>query len=146
MKNKKNNGLIKQDDVESKIVNIRDRQVIVDSDVAELYGVETRDINKSVKNNPNKFPEGYIIELNKNEKHELVENFHQFGSLKHSSVLPKAFTEKDLYMLATILKSTKATKTTLSIIETFSKVKEIAKTLHQIPALQENKSERKICK
>ena len=49
---------------ESKIIVIRDTQVILDRDVAELYGVETRDINKAVKNNPKKFPPGYIIELN----------------------------------------------------------------------------------
>ena len=70
--------------------------------MAELYGVATRDINKSVKNNPEKFPEGYIFELGENEKNELVENFHQFERQKHSSSIPKAFTEKGLYMLATI--------------------------------------------
>ena len=60
-----------QEDIEkteSKIIVIRDTQVILDRDVAELYGVETRDINKAVKNNPKKFPPGYIIELNSSEK------------------------------------------------------------------------------
>jgi len=57
----------------------------LDSDVAVLYGVVTRDINKAVKNNPEKFPEQYIIQLNKNEKNELVENFHRFDALKHST-------------------------------------------------------------
>jgi hypothetical protein len=79
----------------------------LDSDVALLYGVETRDINKSVKNNPDKFPDGYIISLSKKEKAEVVENFHHLNSLKFSPTLPKAFTEKGLYMLATILKSEK---------------------------------------
>lgn len=69
-----------------------------------MYGVETRDINKAVKNNPKKFPPGYIIELNSSEKQELVENFHRFNTLKHSTVAPHAFTEQGLYMLATILK------------------------------------------
>ena len=78
-------------------------QVILDRDVAELYGVETRDINKAVKNNPKKFPPGYVFELNNSEKQELVENFHRFNSLKHSTVAPHAFTEQGLYMLATIL-------------------------------------------
>jgi len=110
----------------------------LDSDVAKLYGVETRDINKAVKNNPDKFPDNYILQLDKAEKSELVENFHRFDPLKHSTVLPKAFTEKGLYMLATILKSAKATKTTISIIETFSKVKEITKTIRKIPTVKEN--------
>ena len=74
----------------------------MDCDVAELYGVETKDINKAVKNNPEKFPEGYIFVLDINEKKELVENFHRFENQKHSTVFPKAFTEKGLYMLATI--------------------------------------------
>lgn len=86
---------------ESKIIVVRNIQVILDRDVAELYGVETRDINKAVKNNPKKFPPGYVIELNSSEKQELVENFHRFNSLKHSTVAPHAFTEQGLYMLAT---------------------------------------------
>ena len=90
--------------VENKIITLRDQQVILDADVAELYGVETRDINKAVRNNPEKFPPGYIFEINESEKNELVENFHRFERQKHSTVFPKAFTEKGLYMLATILK------------------------------------------
>lgn len=95
--------------------------------------METRDINKAVKNNPDKFPEHYIIQLNNKEKIELVENFHRFNPLKHSTVLPKAFTEKGIYMLATILKSGRATETTINIIETFAKVREISRTIHVLP-------------
>lgn len=108
---------------ERKIIIIRDTQVILDRDVAELYGVETRDINKAVKNNPKKFPPGYIIELNGSEKQELVENFHRFNTLKHSTVAPHAFTEQGLYMLATILKSPMATATELPL-EEIQKLKE----------------------
>ena len=72
--------------------------------VAELYGVETREINQAVKNNPEKFPEGYIIELDKQEKMEVVKNFDNLGNLLYSPAPPKAFTEKGLYMLATILR------------------------------------------
>lgn len=123
--------IVKYDQVSDKIIEIRQRQVIIDSDLAELYGVETRDINKAVKNNPEKFPDGYIIELFPEEKKELVENFHRFNKLKHSTVLPKAFTEKGLYMLATILKSPVATQTTLLIIETFAKLKELTQAVYQ---------------
>jgi hypothetical protein len=91
--------------IESKIIQIQNENVIIDSDIAILYSVDTRDINKAVKNNPEKFPRGYIIELTKDEKTQLVENFHRFKTLKHSTVFPKAFTDKGLYMLATILKS-----------------------------------------
>ena len=124
--------VIKFDRVQDLIINIRDEQVILDSDLAVLYGVETRDINKAVKNNPDKFPYGYVFELTRSEKAELVEIFHRFNPLKHSTSFPKAFTEKGLYMLATILKSSIATQTTISIIETFSKLKNLSRTIKQI--------------
>jgi phage regulator Rha-like protein len=123
---------LKLKQVEEKILTIRNQSVILDSDVAELYGVETRDINKSVKNNPNKFPEGYIIELDKEEKEKVVENFHNLEKLKFSPVLPKAFTEKGLYMLATILKSPKAIQTTIDIVETFAKIRELSRTVAEL--------------
>ncbi|MDR2556975.1 MAG: ORF6N domain-containing protein, partial [Bacteroidales bacterium] len=56
--------------VENKIITLREQQVILDSDIAELYGVETRDVNKSVKNNPDKFPDGYIFAISLEEKLE----------------------------------------------------------------------------
>jgi hypothetical protein len=116
--------------IEDKLITVREKQVLLDRDVALLYGVETKRVNEAVKNNPEKFPEGYIINLTNEEwKNQLVENFDQFKNLKHSYVLPKAFTEKGLYMLATILKSPKATETTIAIIETYAKIKELTKVL-----------------
>lgn len=94
------------------------QQVLIDADVAEIYGVETREINQAVSNNTGKFPDDYVFKLSKEEKSELIKNFDRFGNLKHSSAAPKAFSEKGLYMLATILKSRQATETTLMIIET----------------------------
>jgi len=125
-------SIIKFESIENKLIKYKEQFVIVDSDVAQLYGVETRDINKAVKNNPDKFPAEYIIELTKEEKKELVENFHRFDRLKHSTVSPKVFTEKSLYMLATIIKSKIATETTLNIIETFAKVKELSRNINSI--------------
>ena len=116
-------------DVDSKVVEIRKIKVIVDSDVAALYGVETKRVNEAVKNNPDKFPKGYIITVNNAEKKQLVEIFDRFNSLKHSTAPVKAFTEKGLYMLATILKSPQATQTTLAIIETFAKIREMTRTV-----------------
>lgn len=84
--------IIIQKDIQSKIVEIRNQKVIIDRDVALLYGVETKRINEAVKNNPERFPEGYIFELTDKEKNELVENFDHFNILKHSKVNPKAFT------------------------------------------------------
>jgi hypothetical protein len=108
------NKIVTYSQVEEKILTIRGQEVILDSDVAELYGVETMRINEAVKNNPDKFPEGYIFELSKEEKKEVIENFDN-PKIKFSPRLPKAFTERGLYMLATILKSPKAAQTILPL-------------------------------
>lgn len=117
---------------ESKIIVIRDTQVILDRDVAELYGVETREINQALRNNPKKFPPGYVIELNNNEKEELIKNFDRFKKLKHSTVAPHAFTEQGLYMLATILKGDLAISTTIAIIDTFTQLRKLARSIDKV--------------
>jgi hypothetical protein len=109
--------IVKLEKIEDKILIIREEIVLLDSDVAEVYGVATKEVNQAVSNNPDKFPGGYIIELTESEKMEVVKKFDHLNKLKFSPYLPKAFTEKALYMLATILKGEKATQTTLAIIE-----------------------------
>lgn len=118
--------------IENKIIILQGKQVILDSDVAELYGVETKHINQAVRNNPEKFPDGYIVSLTQNEKDEVVKIFDHLTNLKFSPALPKAFSEKGLYMLATILKSPIATETTIAIVETFAKVRELSRTISQL--------------
>lgn len=125
-------GVIKPEELESRLIRYQDKYVLVDRDVAQLYAVETREVNQAVSNNPDKFPKEYIIELNDEEKAELVKNFDRFSKLKHSTVNPKVFTEKGLYMLATIIKSKVATETTIKIIETFAKIKELSRNINAI--------------
>lgn len=123
---------MKQQLIENKIIAIRDQKVILDSDVAELYGVETKRINEAVKNNPDKFPDGYILYLSMDEA---IASRSKISTLKRGENLkyaPKAFSERGLYMLATILKSPKATETTIAIIETFTKVRELSRTISQL--------------
>lgn len=120
-------------EIEQSIIEIRNKQVILDSDVAIHYGVQTKEINQAVKNNPDKFPSGYILNLEKYEWDSLKSNFltsNKGGKVK----TPKAFTEKGLYMLATILKSKQATQTTLEIIETFSKIRALNQNIEKIQA------------
>lgn len=132
--------VIKYEDVENKIISIREQQVILDSDVAELYGVETKALNQAVSRNLDKFPEGYILELTEAEWIPLRSQI--VTSIKGGrTYLPKVFTEKGLYMLATILKSPKATKTTLKIIDTFAKVREISRIVNQLPAVKSDSPE-----
>lgn len=130
-------------DVEKALLEIRGQRVILDSDVARLYGVNTMRVNEAVKNNPDKFPTGYIIELTKDEKNEVIEIFDN-PKLKFSPVLPKAFTEKGLYMLATILKSPKATQTTIAIIETFAKIKELTRTVSKISESHDEQEQKRL--
>ena len=106
--------------------------------------METKYINRAVSNNPDKFPAGYVYELSTEEKTEVVQNFHHLQNLKFSPKLPKAFTEKGLYMLATILKSKKATETTLQIIETFAKVRDLQKDFNDILQLTDEEKKNAI--
>ena len=119
-------------DVESKILTIRSQQVILDCDVAELYGVETKEINQAVKNNPEKFPEGYVFKLDSQEFSDLRSKFLT-AKFQMTRMSPKAFTEKGLYMLATILKSPRAVKTTLAIVEAYAKLKELSRVIVELP-------------
>lgn len=114
--------------VEEKIILVGKLAVILDSDVAILYGVPTKRINEAVKNNLDKFPKGYVIELDKEYK-ENLQSKKMTTNLAMTRVNPKAFTEKGLYMLATILKSKQATQTTIEIIETFTKIRALSRTL-----------------
>ena len=116
--------------------------MILDSDVADLYKVETKRINEAVSRNQDKFPPGYLIELTKEEWTPLKSQFAT--SMKGGKVkLPIAFTERGLYMLATILKSPSATETTLAIIETFTKVRELSRVINQVQLLPEHSPQEK---
>ena len=133
------NEIISTRDVQDLMVVVRGQEVLLDRDVALLYGVSTGRVNEAVKNNREKFPEGYLISLMDSEKEELIENFDRFKSMKHSPVPPTAFTERGLYMLATILKSKRAVQTTIAIIDTFAQVREMARTMEALQNATENK-------
>lgn len=126
------NQIIRNSEVEKSIINIREQRVILDVDVAKLYGVETKEINQAVKNNPAKFPKGYVFELARDEYEDLRSKNLTTNISSKSRVMPKAFTEKGLYMLATIIKSEKATATTIAIVETFTKIRELSKTISEL--------------
>lgn len=115
----------------SKLIKYRDEFVLLDSDVADLYGVETKRINEAVKNNPKKFPDTYIIQLSVKEWQGLKSKIST-SSWGGKRKPPKAFTEKSLYMLATILKGDTATQATFQIIETFAKIKELSRNINAI--------------
>ena len=127
--------------IEKVIITVKGQNVIIDSDVARIYNVETKEVNQAVKNNPEKFPSGYIVNANRDE---LVKIFDRFENLKHSTVQPKAFTEKGLYMLATILKSPKATAATIAIIEAFAKLRELSHTISKLADVKEKPQQKSL--
>ncbi|NDW18789.1 ORF6N domain-containing protein [Dysgonomonas sp. 216] len=129
--------------IEDRIILVQDKPVILDSDVAELYGVETKRINEAVKNNPDKFPDGYIMYLSYEEFETLRSKFSS-TKLNMSRTIPKAFSEKGLYMIATILKSPKATETTIGIIETFAKVRELSRNITGISEITDQEQRKSL--
>jgi hypothetical protein len=113
---------------------LNNQLVILDNNVADFYEVETKRINEAVINNPEKFPEGYIVEVSPKDWLLMKSKFST--SLKGGKTkAPKAFPEKGLYMLATILKSPRATQATLAIIEAFAKIRELGKNINQLSAI-----------
>ncbi|KAA6323860.1 hypothetical protein EZS27_026745 [termite gut metagenome] len=123
--------IIKLSDVESKIIELRGLKVILDSNIAELYGVETKRINEAVSNNPDKFPEGYILETSEDEATLLrskISTLKNLGRGEHTKYAPKAFST----CLATILKSAKATRTTIAIVEAFANIRGLSRTMSEL--------------
>lgn len=117
--------LIPQEVIEQKIFLIRGKKVMLDRDLAELYGVETKYLNRQVRRNIQRFPEEFSFRLNKQEKIELVTICHRFKTMKHSTSLPYVFTEHGVAMLASVLNSERAVKISIAIIKTFVRLREI---------------------
>ena len=119
-----NNSIILQKiRVDDKIFVIRGIQVMIDKDLAELYGVQTSRLNEQVKRNIEKFPDDFMFELTQEEKNELIAKCDNLQNLKFHPSKIKAFTEHGVYMLSTVLKSKTATEVSLAIMRTFVKIK-----------------------
>ncbi len=114
---------ISTDNIKDRIFTIRNIQVIVDYDIAILYGVSTKVLNQAVKRNIERFPEHFMFKLTENEKNELVTNCDRLKSLKHSSSLPHVFTEQGVSMLSAVLRSDKAIEISIQIIDAFVKMR-----------------------
>ena len=115
----KNEMVPSQYDIEKLILTIRGIQVLIDRDLASIYGVETKRLNEQVRRNSARFPERYRFQLTKTEMAELVANCDRFKSLKHSNTEPFAFTEFGVSMLPSVLNSQKAIDTSIRIIDAF---------------------------
>jgi len=111
--------------IEQKIFFIRGHKIMIDRDLADLYGVETKYLNRQVKRNESRFPDEFMFQLNQKEKDELVTNCHRFNRLKHSSSLPYAFTEHGVAMLASVLNSPQAVKMSILIVKVFINLRKV---------------------
>jgi len=108
-----------------RIFIIRDLRVMIDSDLAKMYGVQTKRLNEAVKRNKKRFPDDFAFKIKKDEKNELVANCDRFKNLKHSTVMPTVFTEGGVAMLSSILNSDTAIQTNLQIIRAFIHLKQM---------------------
>ena len=131
--------------VKSRMLQVRGQQVLLDRDVAALYGVETRIINQAVKNNPEKFPAGYVAELTAQEveilRSKILTLDAKPGKGHYSKHGYKVFTERGLYMLATILKGERAVRATLAIIETYAQVRAMVRDMEALQTLKDGSVE-----
>ena len=129
--------ILNENDLKNKIYTIRGVQVMRDSDLAQIYGYETKRFNEQVKNNIERFDEDFRFQLTDDEvkivSRSKISTLEQSQGKGHYSKYNfKAFTERGLYMLATVLKSPRATQTTLAIIDTFVEVREMARTMEAL--------------
>lgn len=108
-------------DYQSLIFEFRGLKVMIDTDLASLYGTETKILKQQVKRNIERFPEDFMFELNVGEKRQLVTNCDRLRNLKHSSINPMVFTEQGVAMLSSILRSTKAVAVNIEIMRAFAK-------------------------
>ena len=150
MKNQQNiNPIDLSDEIKQRLVTVRGQLSLLDRDVAALYGVETKALNQAVKRNAERFPAGYVFQLNDEElsdwKSQIVtSNLSEADKAAIKMGIrraPYAFTEKGLYMLATVLKSVQAVRTTLAIIETYAQVRAMVRDMESLQSLKDGSVE-----
>jgi phage regulator Rha-like protein len=121
--------IIPQEVIETKIIFVRGKKVMLDKDLAQLYGVETKALNRAVKRNVDRFPDDFMFQLSREEYNDLLR--YQFGTLKrgqYSKYLPFAFTENGVAMLSSVLNSKRAVQVNIQIMRTFTKLREMLMT------------------
>jgi hypothetical protein len=125
-----------------RILVIRSSKVMLDADLAEIYGVTTKALNQAVKRNIGRFPSDFMFQLNADEKQEVVTNCDHLTKLKFSASMPYAFTEHGALMLGNVLKSSRAVEVSLNVVRAFVQLREMLST-HKELALKLEELERK---
>jgi hypothetical protein len=117
--------IVHQNEIENRILTFRNTQVMIDNDLAEMYGVNTKVLNQAVKRNIERFPDSFRFQLTEIERNELVTICDRLAKLKHSSVFPYAFTEQGIAMLSAVLRSDTAVKVSIKIMNAFVQMRKI---------------------
>jgi len=132
--------IILVDQIEPLILMIREQRVMLDSDLAELYGTSTKALNQAVKRNARRFPRDFLFRLTAAEKLEVVTNCDHLQRLKFSAALPNAFTEHGAIMAATVLNTARATEVSVFVVRAFVKLREMlaghAELAHKVAELE----------
>ena len=115
-----------QNEIENRIFTFRNTQVMIDRDLAEMYGVDTKVLNQAVKRNIERFPKSFRFQLTENERNELVTICDRLKKLKHSSTFPYAFTEQGIAMLSAVLRSDTAVMVSIKIMNAFVQMRKLA--------------------
>ncbi len=121
----KQNSIIPAGKIENRILLIRGNKVIIDIDLAEFYGVQTKRLNEQVKRNKNRFPEDFVFQLSPDEKAKVVANCDHLEKLKFSKTLPYAFTEHGSLMVGSILNTPRAIEVSVFIVRAFVKLRQM---------------------
>lgn len=116
------------------ILLIRGQKVMLDTDLAEMYGVPTKALNQAVRRNMGRFPSDFMFQLSKEEKMEVVTNCDHLARLKFSPTLPLAFTEHGALMLGNVLKSARAVEVSLLVVRAFVQLREMLSTNKEVAA------------
>ncbi|MFC1825307.1 ORF6N domain-containing protein [Thermodesulfobacteriota bacterium] len=118
--------------IQSQIMVIRGEKVMIDRDLAQLYGVSTKVLNQAVTRNRKRFPPDFMFRLIKEEKDELVTNCDRFRPLKHSSAMPRAFSEQGVAMLSSVLNTDRAIEVNIAIMRAFVQLRKISSSQKQL--------------
>lgn len=116
---------LQAESIPQRILTIRGHRVMIDADLAEVYGVPTKALNQAIKRNADRFPEDFAFRLTAEEKAELVTTCDRFARLKHSTTFPLAFTEHGVIMAANVMNSPRAIEGSVQIVRVFVKMREV---------------------
>jgi hypothetical protein len=127
-------SILVQQAVTNRILQLRGQRVMLDADLADLYGVETRALNQAVKRNIDRFPGDFMFQLSSEEKTEVITNRDHLAKLKFSSSLPYAFTEHGALMLGNVLKTSRAVEVSLLVVRAFVQIREMLSNYKELAA------------